>query len=78
MALDVLEHGQAWPQDRHSLDHVGPEVAGVVGAETLAGVAKWLARIPATDDVHGFDGGPVHGGHVPQVGHVRPVVGEDA
>lgn len=50
----------------------------VVLPAAAAGEAERLTRVARGDDVHRADGGPVDGGDVPQVGHVRPAVGEDA
>lgn len=43
----------------------------------VTGVGKGLARISSGDDVHGWDGCPVHGCDVAVVGHVWVVVGEN-
>ena len=74
--LDVLEEREPRPQDGQRLDHIGPQVPVVVRPLAMTGVTEWLARISSRHDVHRFHGGPVHGRHVVQVGHVRPVVSE--
>jgi hypothetical protein len=52
-------------------------VALIFGSFPEAGVGEGLAGVAAAEDVDGFDGGPVDGGDVAEVGDLRPVVGED-
>ena len=77
MALDVLEEGEPWSEDRQRLDDVGPQVAVVEGAAALAGVTEWLTRVAARQHVHGLHLGPVDFSDVAEVRHVRVVVGEN-
>lgn len=48
---DVLEDAQTGAQNGDGLRDIGPEVAVVVLASTLASLTEWLARIPAREDV---------------------------
>ena len=77
VASDVLEDAQARTQDGDRLSDVRPQVPLVVRPCSLASVAERLARIAAGEHVDRLDLRPVHGRDVAEVGHVRPVVGED-
>ena len=77
MPLDVLEHGHWGAKGRDGVADVGPEVSLVLLPQTPPGLTERLARIPACDDVDGFDGGPVDAGDVAEVRDAWCAVGED-
>lgn len=52
MRAHVLEQNESGPELSDEPVDGGPEMAGVVGAETATGDRERLARIPANDAVH--------------------------
>ena len=52
MSTDVLEEAPLGLGHANESCDGGPEVAGVVLSESLPGVAEWLARVAANDDIH--------------------------
>lgn len=57
---------------------MGPEVALVVGAPSLAGVGEGLAGVSANEEVDGLDAFPAGGLEVAVVGDSGPPFGKDA
>jgi hypothetical protein len=52
VSFDVLKETESGLHESDPGSNKGPEVAGVVGAESLAGCTEWLAGIAAREDVH--------------------------
>jgi hypothetical protein len=52
MSFDILKEAELGSQNPNSVCDKRPEVAGVVGAESLSGCAEWLAGIAPSEDVH--------------------------
>jgi hypothetical protein len=52
VAFDVLEENDARVDCMDLCAEVGPEVPGVGFSEPFSGGTPWLARVPATEDVH--------------------------
>jgi hypothetical protein len=76
VASDVLQHDESRSQVAYGVPDGGPDPAVIVSPQPLAGGTVGLARVASGHDVHRLHGGPVHGGQVPVVRHVRPVVRE--
>ena len=77
MPSHVLEHAVRRAQHVYGLGYVRPKVALICEPATSSRRREWLTWVSAADDVHGWDGGPVHCGHVAVVGDAGVVVGED-
>jgi len=77
VACDVLQQDVSRSYHANGVCHSRPEVAVIFGSLPLACMGEGLARVAGGEPVDGCDLGPVGVLHVPVVGHVRPVVGED-
>jgi hypothetical protein len=77
MASDVLEDTPVGTKTPETCGDVGPEVSGVFGTPSLAGVRKRLTGVARRNPIHGLNLGPVHLRDVAVVGDFGPVVGED-
>lgn len=58
MTGDVLEEDGAWSDDAEKISDGGPKMSRIVSTKSLAGVAEWLARIAANDEIHDASEGP--------------------
>jgi hypothetical protein len=70
---DVFQQHPSGSNQAKASRDVRPEMPWVVGASSRAGVAEWLARESTANKVGAFNGAPVDGGDVAQVGHAGPV-----
>jgi len=52
VSFDVLKEAESGSHSPNAICDEWPEVAGVLGAETLAGGTEWLAGIAPREDVH--------------------------
>lgn len=76
VSSDVLEYGEGGAKNGQRVADVGPQVALILLPQAPSGLTEWLARIPAGDDVHRFNGRPVDRRDVAQVGDAGVAVGE--
>lgn len=75
---DVFQHRCSRSYCAKGIPDIGPEVSLIVFASPHSCVAERLAGVAACDDVHGLDVGPIHLGHVAEVGHAGVVGFHDA
>ena len=52
VSFDIFKEAEAGAKKSNSVCDVGPEVPGVIGAESFTGCAEWLAGIAPSEDVH--------------------------
>lgn len=52
MAGDVLEKNESWADLSDDPRDLGPQVASIARARSLAGVTERLAGVPRRDDIH--------------------------
>jgi hypothetical protein len=72
-SCDVLHEDVSGFQYANGAGELGPEPAGIVGAEPLACIGDWLARESSGQNVNSLDGAPVDGGDVSVDGESGPV-----
>jgi hypothetical protein len=77
MSANVFQEAPLRAEVAECCGDVRPQMPLVVRALPLPGCAERLTWIAPGEHVHGFDGGPVDGGDVAQVGDVGVTVGED-
>jgi len=75
----ILDGDQPGAEPIDDVGHVVPQAGAGAAADAGAATSEGhvLAGKPTSQHVDGFDPGPVGGGDVTEVRHVRVVVGED-
>ena len=77
VSCDVLQQHVSGSNSANSVPDARPEVSGIIFALSEAGKAERLAGVSGGEPVDRLNSGPIGVLHVPIVGNLGPVVGED-